>query len=67
MIGGPDEDEGVFVRGLGSRDVGGEGEVAVHGRGRDGDGEVPVDRGEVVIARWADVRDLVEKGEMELV
>ncbi|EKD20664.1 uncharacterized protein L3040_006387 [Drepanopeziza brunnea f. sp. 'multigermtubi'] len=67
MIGGPDVDEGVFVRGLGSRDVGGDGTVAVHGKGRDGDGEVEVERGEVVIARWSDVKDLVEKGEMELV
>jgi len=67
MISGPDEDAGVFVRGLGSRDVGGEGTVVVRGRGRDGDGEVEVERGEVVVARWSDVRDLVEKGEMELV
>ncbi|KAH6704016.1 hypothetical protein BKA61DRAFT_635977 [Leptodontidium sp. MPI-SDFR-AT-0119] len=67
MIGGPDEEEGVFVRGLGARDGSGESAVAVHGRGRDGDGEVDVERGEVVIARWSDVKDLVEKGEMELV
>ncbi|KUJ18630.1 GINS complex, Sld5 component [Mollisia scopiformis] len=67
MIGGPDEEAGVFVRGLGSREVGGEGSVAVRGRGRDGDGEIDVQRGEVVIARWSDVRDLVSKGEMELV
>ena len=67
MISGPDEDAGVFVRGLGSRAVGGEGTVIVRGRGRDGDGEVEVERGEVVVARWSDVRDLVEKGEMELV
>ncbi|KAG4431831.1 hypothetical protein IFR05_012693 [Cadophora sp. M221] len=67
MIGGPDEEEGVFVRGLGARDGSGESAVAVHGRGRDGDGEVDVQRGEVVIARWSDVKDLVEKGEIELV
>jgi len=67
MIGGPDEEEGVFVRGLGSRDIGGEGAVAVRGRGRDGDGEIDVQRGEVVVARWSDVRGLVDKGEMELV
>jgi GINS complex subunit 4 len=67
MISGPDEDGGVFVRGLGSRDIGGEGTVIVRGRGRDGDGEVEVERGEVVVARWSDVKDLVEKGEMELV
>ncbi|KAH7400378.1 hypothetical protein BKA64DRAFT_480945 [Cadophora sp. MPI-SDFR-AT-0126] len=67
MIGGPDDEEGVFVRGLGTRDGSGESAVTVHGRGRDGDGEVDVERGEVVIARWSDVKDLVEKGEMELV
>lgn len=66
MIGGPDEEGGVFVRGLGSRD-GGEGSVVVRGRGRDGDGEIDVQRGEVVVARWSDVREHVEKGEMELV
>lgn len=66
MIGGPDEEGAVFVRGLGSNDVGGEGSI-VRGRGRDEDGEVEVARGEVVVARWSDVKDLVEKGEMELV
>ncbi len=66
MIGGPDEDAGVFVRGLGSRQDGG-GAVIVRGRGRDGDGEVEVERGEVVVAIWSDVRELVEKGEMEMV
>ncbi|TVY45075.1 DNA replication complex GINS protein [Lachnellula subtilissima] len=66
MIGGPDEDGGVFVRSLGSREIGGDG-VVVRGRGRDGDGEVEVARGEVVVARWADVKEAVEKGEMELV
>lgn len=66
MIGGPDEDSGVFARGLGSRD-GGDKPLVIIGRGRDGDGEVEVARGEVVIARWADVRDQVEKGEMELI
>jgi GINS complex subunit 4 len=66
MIGGPDEESGVFARGLGSRD-GGDRPVVVIGRGRDGDGEIEVARGEVVIARWADVRGHVENGEMELV
>ncbi|TVY15215.1 DNA replication complex GINS protein SLD5 [Lachnellula arida] len=66
MIGGPDEEGGVFVRSLGSHEIGGEG-VVVRGRGRDGDGEVEVARGEVVVARWADVKEVVEKGEMELV
>jgi GINS complex subunit 4 len=66
MIEGPDEEGGVFVRGLGSRQTGGE-NVVVRGRGRDGDGEVEVEKGEVVVARWSDVKDLVETGEMELV
>lgn len=64
MVSGPDEDAAVFVRGLGGR---GEDAVVVSARGRDGDGEVEVSRGEVVVARWADVRQHVEKGEMELV
>jgi GINS complex subunit 4 len=67
MIGGPDEEGGVFVRGLGSRSIAGEENVVVRGRGRDGDGEIEVARGEVVVARWSDVRGLVDKGEMELV
>jgi len=66
MIGGPDEDCGVFVRSLGSKD-GGDNSVVVKGKGRDGDGEIEVSRGEVVVARWSDVRHHVEKGEMELV
>ena len=41
--------------------------MVVFGRGRDVDGEVKVQRGEVVVARWADVRELVDKGELELV
>jgi GINS complex subunit 4 len=45
----------------------GDGAGVVRGRGRDGDGEIEVARGEVVIARWADVRGHVENGEMELV
>lgn len=64
MIGGPDEDGAVFVRGLGGR---GEDSVVIRARGRDGDGEIEVSRGEVVVARWADVREHVEMGEMELV
>lgn len=60
MVGGPDEESGVFVRAVGE-------EVIVLGRGREVDGEVEVARGEIVVARWADVREYVERGEMELV
>jgi GINS complex subunit 4 len=63
MVGGPDEEGAVFVRGLGK----GEERVVIMGRGRDADGVVEVQRGDVVVARWADVRELVESGEMELV
>jgi GINS complex subunit 4 len=63
MVGGPDAEGAVFVRGLGR----GDGGVVVLGKGRDADGEVEVQRGEVVVARWEDVRELVEEGEMELV
>jgi GINS complex subunit 4 len=66
MIGGPDEMGAVFVRGLGSKDSGGA-SVLVRGRGRDADGKVEVGRGEIVVARWADVGEHVERGEMELV
>ncbi|PQE15526.1 hypothetical protein CJF32_00006899 [Rutstroemia sp. NJR-2017a WRK4] len=69
MITGPDEDTGVFARCLGPRNgfTGDQGSIFVMGRGRDGDGEIEVRRGEVVIARWSDVKEHVEKGEMELV
>ncbi|RDL29935.1 putative SLD5 Part of GINS, replication multiprotein complex [Venustampulla echinocandica] len=68
MIEGPDEEGAVFVRGLGSREEGErEDGVVVKGRGRDGDAEWEVGRGEVVVARWADVKGLVDKGELELV
>lgn len=60
MVGGPDEDSGVFVRGVVE-------EVVVLGRGREEDGEVEVGKGEIVVARWSDVKEHVERGEMELV
>lgn len=63
MVEGPDMEEAVFVRGLGRGDE----PVVVLGRGRDVDSKTEVKRGEVVVARWADVRELVETGEMELV
>ncbi len=66
MIGGPDEDSAVFVRGLSSKD-GGDSPIVVIGRGRERDGEVQVARGEVVVARWADVKVHVENGEMQLI
>ncbi|KAH8602722.1 hypothetical protein B0O99DRAFT_7483 [Bisporella sp. PMI_857] len=66
MIGGPDEDSAVFARGLGGGD-GEDGGAIVLGRGRDQDQEVEVARGEVVVARWSDVREHLEKGEIELV
>lgn len=71
MVEGPDVEGAVFARGLGPRD-GAEGEDGEGGarfrvRGRDGDGVANVERGEVVVARWADVRDSVAKGELELV
>ncbi|CAG8955375.1 hypothetical protein HYFRA_00011359 [Hymenoscyphus fraxineus] len=67
MIGGPDEEAGVFARGLGSKEIGEEGGVYVKSRGRDADGEVEVERGEIVVARWSDIKEQVERGEMELV
>jgi len=72
MVEGPDTEGAVFARGLGSRygndeDDEGEGLVRFRVRGRDEDGVADVMRGEVVVARWADVKDSVEKGEMELV
>ncbi|KAF4633400.1 hypothetical protein G7Y89_g4719 [Cudoniella acicularis] len=66
MIGGPDEQGGVFVRGLGARDGSGEGTVVVRSHGRDKDLEIGVKRREVVVARWADVREQVEDGEWSL-
>ena len=66
MIDGPDEQAAVFVRAVRGGDNE-DGSVTVKGRGRDGDGEVQVERGEVVVARWSDVRSHVQKGEMELV
>lgn len=68
MIEGPDEEGAVFVRGLGARDADERGEgVIVKGRGRDADAEWEVKRGEVIVARWADVKGLVGSGELELV
>ena len=66
MIGGPDSESAVFARGLG-KGPGDDGSVFIRGRGRDKDDDSEVGRGEVVVARWADLREHVENGEMELV
>ncbi|POS87343.1 hypothetical protein EPUL_003357 [Erysiphe pulchra] len=65
MIEAPDEEASIFARGLGSRDGGDT--VHVTGRGRNENGEIGIARGEVVVAKWSDVREFVKKGEMELV
>lgn len=65
MIESPDEEASIFVRGLGSRDGGDT--VHVSGRGRNEDGEIGITRGEVVVAKWSDVRQFVKTGELELV
>lgn len=71
MVEGPVVEGTVFARGLGpidgAGDEEGEGVVRFRVRGRDGDGVANVERGEVVVSRWADVKDAVAKGEMELV
>lgn len=70
MVSVPDEESGVFVRGVGGKgeSMGSErGSTIVAVRGREEDGEVEVKRGSVVVARWANVREHVEKGELELV
>jgi GINS complex subunit 4 len=73
MVEGPDIEGAVFGRGLGPRDgvdeddEDHEGNISFRVRGRDADGVANVARGEVVVSRWADVKDAVERGEMELV
>lgn len=59
MIDGPDLDTAVFVRVLK--------DVIVEGKGRDADDQMDAKVGEVVVARWSDVKPLVEKGDAELV
>ncbi|KAL3419269.1 DNA replication complex gins protein sld5 [Phlyctema vagabunda] len=60
MIGGPDDEKGVFARAVVD-------DAFFEGRGREKDGEVELRRGEVVVARWRDVREAVERGDLELV
>lgn len=59
MIDAPDLDTAVFIRILK--------DCVVEGRGRDDDDRVEAERGEIVVARWADVKGLVERGEAELI
>lgn len=59
MVDGPDLDTAVFVRML--RDT------LVEGRGRDADDQMDARAGEILVIRWADVKELVEKGDAELV
>lgn len=60
MVDGPDLETAVFVRVL--RDG-----VAVEGKGRDEDDRMVTGRGEIVVARWSDVKTLVDRGDGELV
>jgi GINS complex subunit 4 len=59
MIDTPDLDTAVFIRVLK--------DCIVEGRGRDRDDQMDARAGEVVVARWADVKSLVERGDAELV
>jgi GINS complex subunit 4 len=59
MIDSPDLDTAVFVRMLK--------DGYVEARGRDSDGGMDAKRGDVVVARWADVKDVVERGDAELI
>lgn len=60
MVDKPDADTAVFVRVL-------QRGVEVEGRGRDEDGRMEAKRGDVVVARWGDIRELVGKREVELI
>jgi GINS complex subunit 4 len=59
MVDGPDLETAVFIRVL--RDT------SIVGSGRDKDDHFDAVAGEVVVVRWSDVRDLVERGDAELV
>lgn len=59
MVDAPDLDTAVFVRALRN--------VVVEGKGRDLDESMDARAGEVVVARWSDVKSLVERGDAELV
>lgn len=59
MVDAPDLDTAVFIRVRKG--------CLVEGRGRDTDDVVEATAGEVLIARWADVKPLVLRGDAELV
>lgn len=59
MIDSPDVDTAVFIRVLRN--------CLVEGRGRDADDEMDARAGEVLVARWSDVKKLVVRGDAELV
>jgi GINS complex subunit 4 len=60
MIDKPDEDNAVFCRIL--RDAG-QAEV----QGEQGAGTVELNRGDIWVLRWRDVKDGVERGDIELI
>jgi GINS complex subunit 4 len=60
MVDRPDEDNAVFCRIL--RDAG---DVDV--QGEQGVGSVTLNRGDVWVLRWRDVREGVERGDIELI
>lgn len=60
MVDRPDEDNAVFCRIL--RDAG---DVDV--QGEQGVGSVKLNRGDVWVLRWRDIRDGVERGDIELI
>ena len=59
MIDQPDLETAVFIRPLK--------DTLVEGRGRDADDQMEARAGEVVVTRWADVKELVRNGDAELV
>lgn len=60
MVDKPDADTAVFVRILKRG-------VVVEGRGRNEDGRMDAERGDVVVARWGDMKELIGNGEVELI
>ena len=60
MVDKPDEDNAVFCRIL--RDAG-----QVEVQGEQGAGTVELNRGDVLVLRWRDVKEGVERGDIELI